>query len=261
MELRGQTKSRGSEQSRNEIGIREELGHSRVLVNLALGVGAGTAARSDGDDGRSTGGAHRGARFPRAKEPILRGHQVKVTRRTPGHACGQLATDQPRRDREEDPGLIRATARHSQEVRIPMVIDADGDGRNEIGVSHRFEAGFEMIFRPEVIVIEESDVPPPSTAEPRVVRRGLLSRVPRQVEKSDPWVPKRQDHFLRVIRAGIPDDDQLPVRKGRCADRLDGQPQNVAPVERRRNDGHRGVAQGSSMPEFILLAQAASAAR
>ncbi|HEV7241031.1 MAG TPA: hypothetical protein VGQ36_17470 [Thermoanaerobaculia bacterium] len=55
-------------------------------------------------------------------------------------------------------------------MRMVMMVDGDRNGCNEIAdAGDRFEPALEIILRPEIVMVEESDVLPSGAADPALL--------------------------------------------------------------------------------------------
>jgi hypothetical protein len=88
----------------------------------------------------------------------------------------------------------------------------------------------EMMGKPEIVVAQISDVASASHREAGIVRRSLITAVPRQVVPAYSCISKRCRHGFRIVRASVADHQQLEILKGLSERAPDGAAQHTAVI-------------------------------
>src|SRR5262245_19163763 len=87
----------------------------------------------------------------------------------------------------------------------------DGHGIHHIGIGARLEAHREVVAWPQVVVIEERQVPAETEANALVVRSRLLAGIRREIDEADALIREGPHNRFGIVRARIADDDELPI--------------------------------------------------
>jgi hypothetical protein len=101
-----------------------------------------------------------------------------------------------------------------------------------------------MIWRIQIIVIQKGDEPAARQGNAMIVRSRLIAASAGKIDKLNSGVIKGRNTLCRIVRAGIPDDNQLPFRQRRIKDALDCMPKRIASIVGCDDNGNDGSCCG-----------------
>ena len=112
--------------------------------------------------------------------------------------------------------------------------DAGGRAQDKIGSRdrERFTARFEVMREPDIVVAEVSNQGGSGQGAPNIIRPALLTPMALQVNESHPRIRRgiAGNNLGGVIRAGVADDNQFPIRERLPENTLDRVGKDAAPI-------------------------------